>query len=155
MGRINSDLTGHEGVLVFEDGRPVPCAMADRGELSEVEQLLKDEGYGNYIADRVAAGVRGRSVELTRAALLEVIFPKGRTSMALQAVIVGYAMSVPGMPPMKDAGRMFGLGPIGKAAISKRVVAYVEKYDLPPSIYMKSAKARRTYSQTNQIKRGQ
>jgi len=70
-------------------------------------------------------------------------------------VIVGYAIGLPGMVSMKDAARVYGLGARGKAAISKRVKAYSEKYGLPPSIYMKSAEACATYKQTNQTKRKQ
>ena len=77
------------------------------------------------------------------------------TYVVQQLMIVGYAIGLPGMVSMKDAARVYGLGTRGKAAISKRVKAYAEKYGLPPSNYMKSAEACATYRSTNQTKRKQ
>lgn len=155
MGRINSTITGHDSQVVFESGRPVPCADADRGERAEVDAILAEAGYTGYIEERIADGVRTRAVEMIRAALLGIIHPPKGTSAALQAVVMGYALGVPGLPSMGSAARQFGLGALGKAAISKRVKAYQQQHDLPPSAYMKSARACTTYKKTNQTKRKQ
>jgi hypothetical protein len=39
---------------------------------------------------------------------------------------------------------------ITKQAVSKRVVAFADENKLPPSVYMRSEKDRKTYAMTNQ-----
>ena len=146
--------SGHAG-FAFEGRLPVPIQDADRGERSEVDAILAEAGFEGYIDDEIEEGIRDAALHMIRAALLDVIHPPKGTASGLAAVIVGYAIGLPGMVSMKDAARVYGLGTRGKAAISKRVKAYAEKYGLPPSKYMKSTKACATYRTTNQTKRKQ
>ena len=146
--------TGHIG-FAFEGRMPVPIQDADRGERSEVDAILAEAGFADYIDDEIEKGKRDAAIHMIRAALLDVIHPPKGTSSGLAAVIVGYAIGLPGMVSMKDAARVYGLGTRGKAAISKRVKAYTQKYGLPPSNYMKSHEACATYKTTNQTKRKQ
>ena len=150
--------SGHAG-FAFEGRLPVPIQDADRGERSEVDAILAEAGFAGYIDAAFDAafeeGKRDAALHMIRAALLDVIHPPKGTASGLAAVIVGYAIGLPGMVSMKDAARVYGLGTRGKAAISKRVKAYAEKYGLPPSNYMKSTEACATYRTTNQTKRKQ
>ena len=146
--------SGHAG-FAFEGRLPVPIQDADRGERSEVDAILAEAGFEGYIDDEIEEGIRDAALHMIRAALLDVIHPPKGTASGLAAVIVGYAIGLPGMVSMKDAARVYGLGTRGKAAISKRVKAYAEKYGLPPSNYMKSTEACATYRTTNQTKRKQ
>ena len=146
--------SGHAG-FAFEGRLPVPIQDADRGERSEVDAILAEAGFEGYIDDEIEEGIRDAALHMIRAALLDVIHPPKGTASGLAAVIVGYAIGLPGMVSMRDAARVYGLGTRGKAAISKRVKAYAEKYGLPPSNYMKSTEACATYRTTNQTKRKQ
>mgnify|MGYP000256226166 FL=1 len=146
--------SGHAG-FAFEGRMPVPIQDADRGERREVDAILAEAGFAGYIDEEIDKGKRDAALHMIRAALLDVIHPPKGTASGLAAVIVGYAIGLPGMVSMKDAARVYGLGTRGKAAISKRVKAYAEKYGLPPSNYMKSAEACATYRSTNQTKRKQ
>ena len=155
MAQHNQQLpSGHAG-FAFERRLPVPTQEADRGERRELDAILAEAGFANFIDEQIEEGIRDAAMHMIRAALLDVIHPPKGTASGLAAVIVGYAIGLPGMVSMKDAARVYGLGTRGKAAISKRVKAYAEKYGLPPSNYMKSAEACATYRSTNQTKRKQ
>lgn len=136
----------------FENGEPVQVIAADRGERAEVDMILTEAGYAGYIDEQIESGIRDKALQFTRAALLSIINPPAKTSRAMQAVIVGYALGVPGLPSMGKCAIEFGLGKAGKAAISKRVKKYCAEYDLPPSSYMKSAAACEVYQTTNRRK---
>lgn len=134
---------------------------ADRGESAELERVIEELELSGYIdrlvAERVAQG-GGRSgvapgeevARVLRAALAAVIDPPARSSARLEAQVIGLAVGFPGLGSMREVGRAHGLG---RAAISRRVLALVDKLGLPPSHYMKAAASRDVYRRTNRRKR--
>ena len=146
--------SGHAG-FAFDHRLPVPIQEADRGERRELDAILAEAGFEGYIDNEIDKGIRNGVLSMVRAMLLDVTCPPPGTQHGLAAVVVGYAIGQPGMVSMQHTTRVYGLDHHGKASISKRVKAYAEKYNLPPSIYMKSAEACATYKTTNQTKRKQ
>lgn len=132
---------------------PVPVRGADRGERAEVDAILEEAGFADYINNQIEQGVNDRCLFMLRAMLMDVIWPPKGSSSKLQALVMAYALDMPGLVSMRKAAIEYNLGKLGRSAVSKRVKLLARKYDLPPSSYMKSDAACDKYSKTNQPRR--
>ena len=128
-------------------------------EDAEIERVLGELGFNEWVERRLAErraelGLtepgQEKVLEVLRVVLSRLIDPPRGSNIGLEAEIVGLAIGHPGLGSMARVGRRNGLS---KAAVSKRALGLVNQFNLPPSVYMKSAKARAGYRETNTKRR--
>lgn len=118
-----------------------------------IEELIAEFGVRAVIAAclRSSAGEdfertgNNATLRVIQATLREIVF---NTNPQLQAEIMalGAGVLLEDKQSMRSVGAKHG---ISWQAVSKRTVAFVEKWNLPPSAFMRSEKDRATYALTN------
>jgi hypothetical protein len=136
----------------FDENRIAACADANRGEVAEALEVLQELAPDIYRRATGAEGDRAAVIaeHMMRVALCQIITPPRGGSCQLEAEIVALAIGLPGMGSLQDIARKYGLG---RAAISKRVTRLAELMELPPSIYMRGEKSRKSYKRSNAKRR--
>lgn len=119
--------------------------------VADIEELIAEVGVKEFarLCSYTTAG-EYLGVSSTRRALQllirEIAFG---ANPQLEAEVIALAVGV----ILEEGGTQTRIAKkhgVTKAAISKRVLAFVDRTGLPPSEFMKSAKARSTYALTNQ-----
>jgi hypothetical protein len=130
-----------------------PRDAADEA-LEAIEESIAEFGIRGTVAAclRSSAGEHfeklgsNATLRIAQAIIREIVFAK---DPRLEAEVMALGAGV----ILADGDNMTRLAAkhgMTKQALSKRVVRYVEENKLPPSLYMRSEKDRRTYALTNQ-----
>lgn len=121
--------------------------------LAAVEELVAEFGVKAVVAaamrssagEEMARGGSNATLRAIQTILREIVFARD-PRLEAEVMALGAGIILRNGDTMRGIAAKYG---ITVAAISKRVVAFCEENALPPSIYMRSAKDRRTYSLTN------
>jgi len=120
----------------------------DRGEWAEIFEALKEYGIDLEALQRGTDSER--VLEVLRSTLANVISPPAKSSSLREAEVIGLLIGFPGLVSMGHVAKRHG---VGKAAISYQVNEMRERFNLPPSHYMKSEASRESYRKSNVRKR--
>lgn len=124
----------------------------DYGEAEEIAAFIAEFGPDRVRSvlcgdgGAIVTEVNRRAMSLVRCSLASILNPSHGSTSALEADVIALAIGFPGMGSMTDVAKKHG---VGKAAISKRAVAFCDENELPPSPYMKSKRARESYQRCN------
>jgi hypothetical protein len=119
-----------------------------------IEELIADLGpqavlgavLGSTLAPSLErTGSGDAALRVTQVILREIVFNKD-PQLKAEIMALGCGVILADDITMGKIGAKHG---ITRSAVSKSVVAWVKRHNLPPSIYMRSEKDRETYSMTN------
>lgn len=150
VGRPAGEVCG-AGFGFAEDGQGVPLADAPLADVrDELDRVLLEMGVADSWEVEVERRAGERAQKLVATVLAELIDPAITVAECRKRTLtICYAHGFPGLPPMGEVGRMYGMRDFEKAAVSQRCREYVERYGLPPSFYMKSEGAVQEYRAKN------
>jgi hypothetical protein len=114
------------------------CLKSTGGE--EVEEIL-----GRLIKSGATQVTGPNALRIAHVVLREIII-SADPQLEAEIMALGVGLVMEG-ETMGTIGNRHG---ITKQAVSKRVVAFADENKLPPSVYMRSEKDRKTYAMTNQ-----
>lgn len=141
----------------FNDNSAETATYDHQVEDDEIRQFVEEVGAARIkevlfgdLHEVLTDEVTRLALSAIRGALANILNPSKGSSASLEATVIGLAIGYPGLVSMTHQARLHG---VGKAAMSKRVVAYCEQNGMPPSPYMKSRRARDAYRASNTRKR--
>ena len=118
--------------------------IADLGIRAVLAASLKTE-----IGERLATSNSQGMLRVIQFIIREIAFAKNARLQA-EVIALGYGIVLSDDDTMTRLAAKHGLT---RAAVSARVIKFCDAHALPPSIHMKSKRARKTYALTNQPKR--
>lgn len=122
-----------------------------------VEELVAEFGVKAVVAacmrssagDELTRGGNTATLHVAQSIIREIVFAED-PRLEAEVMALGAGIILRDGDTMRRIAAKYG---VTVAAISKRVVAFCDENQLPPSIYMRSAKDRKTYSLTNRPRR--
>lgn len=125
-----------------------------RGLVAEIEEMIQDVGKPAFVAachlssaaDYFERAGSNKTLRIAQVIIREIAFSRD-AQLEAKVMALGAGIILGDGDNMTRIAAAHGLT---KQALSKRVLAYCDANNLPPSPFMRSAKDRKTYAQTNQ-----